>query len=393
MAAHDGQVSREAIERIEGLADAVNAAMRSWLDASLAHAPERDHAMLGRLYDSIYAYLANGGRRMHAISLMLAFRAAGGAPVESILPVAVGFQLFHHYTLVHDDIYDEDFARRGSPTLHAAISAWARQSDLHASSQAKGRRVFFDGESRLGAIGALVQGKIVHALGFASVLSAPFPEDRLLAAIRLLNWHDLYDNAGQMTDVFHEGRDVPEPQQCLKIASLKTSHLFETGAECAAVLAGAGKDTTKALVAWASASAVAYQLKDDLEDLEDASEKGLGRGVGADIVAAKPTYVFAEALRTADPRQRRLLLGQGAGDAPVDVRGVIDCIRATGAIERCRERIDELIASGMAALERVYPPIDEECRRALADFSRYFVSDQYWRRPLLPASNPLSASK
>ncbi|MBC7806119.1 MAG: polyprenyl synthetase family protein, partial [Akkermansiaceae bacterium] len=153
--------------------------LRTFLHARLTQMPARDHPALSLVYDSIYSYLHNGGRRMHAVSVVLAFEACGGTPRTAILPVAAAFQLYHYHTLVHDDIYDEDDHRRGTRTIHRRFADWfAAHSHVSPAAQADG--VFRTDIERRGAIAGWIQGKVVQSLALDALLCAPFACDRLL---------------------------------------------------------------------------------------------------------------------------------------------------------------------------------------------------------------------
>jgi geranylgeranyl diphosphate synthase type I len=273
---------------IDSLVEAVNNEISALLDTNLRQAPARENPGVRRVYDGIYEYLLNSGKRMHAISVILAFRAVGGQQIRQILPVAAGFQLYHYHTLIHDDIYDEDDLRRGLPTFHRAFADWYGSGGASGQGSTK-CRLFLGKEGRAGAVAAFAQGKIVHALALRAIFSARFSAEALNAVVQEVNRHDLTDNAGQLLDVLHEGRLLPEKSECLEIARVKTGRLFAVGVECAARLAAGTESQVKALSGWIEKVATAYQLQDDLSDLDTFSEKGRGRCVGTDLRHIKPT--------------------------------------------------------------------------------------------------------
>jgi geranylgeranyl diphosphate synthase type I len=383
-------------DRIEELAGRVDAAIRAILDRSLESAPGREHPVVRLIHGSIYDYLENGGKRMHGTSVLLAFAAAGGSPIDAILPVAAGFQLYHHHTLVHDDIYDQDSRRRGSPTIHRAFADWFERANGGPRGHAPpGIGIFTSCSGRLGTVAGFIQGKIVHALAFESIAQAPFPASERLAALRALNSHDLGDNASEVIDVVDEGSQVPEPDACLEIARLKTGRLFRVGAETAGRLAGASPGQMSALSDWAGAVSTAYQLQDDLEDLETDSEKGAGRGIGTDLRTCKPTYLLSIALERANAADHRTLCDWIASptDRADDLERIIAAVRATGAVDACREKVAALVAEGRSVLYSTEPPLDPEALALMARFGEYFVSKRYWKRSLPLPRDPLAAGK
>jgi geranylgeranyl diphosphate synthase type I len=375
---------------LDGMVADLNAAMRQLLASSLERAPAVEHPVLGRIYRSASAYAESGGKRMHGGAVVLAFGAVGGGPREAILPVAGALQLYHHHTLVHDDIYDEDGERRGVPTLHRALTdRFARTHPRPPQPpESGGGHVFLGPAERLGAIAGWIQGKVVHAFALDAICRAPFPPGRLLEAIRALNWHDVHDNAGQAMDIFHEGMEIPDPETCIGIARLKTGRLFGVSAELAVLLGRGSSSQARAVVDWAVSSAIAYQLQDDLEDLEEESEKGKGRGVGTDLRTCKPTLVLSLALRQASTAGRRVLEDWIRGRAG-DMGRVISVLRESGATRACRAQVEALVDQATRSLQRAEPALEPGHVERMADFTRYFVSDDYWKRPLAPARHPL----
>jgi geranylgeranyl pyrophosphate synthase len=372
----------------------INGELRRVLDQATRRAPDGDHALIARVYRSLHAYLDNGGRRLHGASQLLAWRSVGGAPADAILPVVAGFQLYHHHTLVHDDIYDDDARRRGSPTIVRAFADWFAAAGESATGA--GDVGLFRGDSeRRGAVAGFAQGKIVHAIAFDAILGAAFAPAELLAAVRALNWHDLHDSAAQMLDVYHEGPRIPRIEGCVEIARKKTGRLFGVGAEVAAQLGKASPGQRAALVEWATALGVAYQLQDDLEDLEHDSEKGMGRGVGTDLRTAKPTLVMALALDRATPCDRRRLedwLTRPGLRAAEHIDEIADIVRSTGAPAACRAHIEAVVAGGAHALATADPALDPAVVPELIALADYGISPAYWRRALPQPRHPFEAS-
>jgi geranylgeranyl diphosphate synthase type I len=377
---------------LAGLIADIDRELRRVLDDATRRAPDRDHALIARVYRSLYAYLDNGGRRLHGASQLLAWRAVGGATTETILPVVAGFQLYHHHTLVHDDIYDDDARRRGSPTIVRAFADWfAAGGEPAGASPGTDEAVFRSDAARRGAVAGFAQGKIVHAIAFDAILGAPLDPAELLAAARALNWHDLHDSAAQMIDVYHEGSRIPRIDGCVEIARKKTGRLFGVGAEVIARLGKASPGQRAALVEWATALGVAYQLQDDLEDLEHDSEKGTGRGVGTDLRTAKPTLVMALALDRASPRDRQRLedwLTRPDLRAAEHIDEIAGIVHATGAPAACRAHIEALVATGARALEAADPALDPAVVPDLIALADYGISPAYWRRALPPPRHP-----
>lgn len=342
--------------------------------------PEHDDPLIGRVYRWMRHYLDIGGKRIHGITVVLAHLACTGRADQAIVAVAAGIQLYHHHTLVHDDIYDEDRYRRGWPTSHIAFaSLFADRHDAR-----PGNPLFVGEDLRRGAITAFAYGKVCRALAGHALLRSDFPAEARLAAATVLDWHDLYDNAAQLKDVGFEGETMPSAEACLANAWLKTGRLYEVCAEIGARLGGATEPQRAALTTWAGQTGIAYQLTDDLEDLNVDSEKGQGRGVATDLLRRKGTYLFALAKTLATGTDRaRLASWQSGIDTGTDPGGIIEILRRCGAIAACRAEVERCLERASTALEAADPAFDAAVVADMVAFSRYGVSPAYWQRRIV----------
>ena len=375
----DSWLSDGAGRELEAIKVAIDEELRAqivWLEAE---GPDHAHPLMSRVYRWFRHYLNSNGRRMHGLAVVLAYRACGGRDLARIYPVAAAFQLYHHHTLVHDDIYDGDDLRRGWPTTHRAFARYLEGAG-YASKIATARSngdLFTTEALRRGTIAAIAYGKIGRALAAHMIGEAAFPAPAVLDVMQALNGHDLFDNAGQLKDVHHEGATTPAPQACLENAWLKTGRLFEVCAYAGARLASGTQSQTGALKTWAGLSALAYQLQDDMEDLVAESEKGQGRGVGRDVAQLKPTYLHAVARTLATGDDAALLGGWRGGDDVTALTEVFDRCGATAAV---RQKIAEVVGEAKRPLAGATLAFDAPDVSLMASFTDYFVSPEYWRR-------------
>lgn len=366
-----------AAARLEGNRTEIDRAIAAQVDWLTQHGPAADDPFIGSIYRWLEHYLHVDGRRFHGLTVILSYRAAGRTDVAAVLPVAAALQLYHHHTLVHDDIYDGDVMRRGLPTSHVHLAGLFQGETTGTSDPTP----FASHGARGGVIAAFAYGKICRALANRAISAGPLDGGRVLTILTMLEEHDLWDNVGQLLDVYHEGSRLPSPEACLHNAWLKTGRLFEVCARAGAVAAGADASITNALVSWARNLAVAYQLKDDLEDTVGDSEKGLGRGVGVDLVALKPTYLLSLANELADGQDRATLSAWLNREQDYTVDEFSALIDRTGARRLTQLKVEEFISAGVAtigALGTVRPDVLAE----VTELNRYAISDEYWRRPL-----------
>ncbi|MBE6478032.1 MAG: hypothetical protein E7Z97_08210 [Propionibacteriaceae bacterium] len=377
------QVSAAAA-RLEDDRIKIDRAISAQIDWLIRNGPLADNPFIGSVYRWMEHYLRVAGQRFHGLTAILSYRAAGGAELAEMLPIAAALQLYHHHTLVHDDIYDGDVLRRGWPTSHVHLASLFDGEQTDATDPTP----FASQSARDGAIAAFAYGKICRALTNRAISSAPLENGHVLTILTMLEEHDLWDNVGQLLDVYHEGRRLPSSETCLHNVWLKTGRLFEVCARAGAVAAGADESIVTALVSWSGNLAVAYQLKDDLEDTVDDSEKGLGRGVGVDLVSLKPTYLLSLANELVDGQDRVTLSAWLNREQNYTIDEFSALIDRTGARRLTQLKAEELVTSGVAAigsLGTVRPDVMAE----IAELSRYAISDEYWRRPL--ASGQLTA--
>jgi farnesyl diphosphate synthase len=204
-----------------------------------------------------------GGKRMRPL-LVYAAGAAFGATVETLDAPAVAVELIHAYSLVHDDLpaMDDDALRRGQPTVHVA----------------------FDEAT------AILAGDALQTLAFSALAEADAP-----AQLRI-DWVQALADAsgvagmcgGQALDIDATGR-TQALAQLQRMHALKTGALIRAAVRMGALAGGADATTLAQLDAFATALGLAFQVRDDLLDIEASSEQ-LGKTAGKDVAQAKSTY-------------------------------------------------------------------------------------------------------
>ncbi len=259
-------------DRLAQYIEAHGPAVEAALDAALP-APE---GPAGRLAEAMRHSLFAGGKRLRPMLVLLASDLCGGSQDEA-LPPACAIEMVHTYSLIHDDLpaMDDDDFRRGRPSCHRA----------------------FDEAT------AILAGDALLTLAF-EILARPPLEDRAAALIG-----ELARGAGaggmlggQMADVVFE-RQEPTPEAVDFIHEHKTAALIAASLRLGARAARAADATIDRLGCVGRAVGLAFQIADDLLDLE-ASSESLGKTAGKDAAQGKVTYpaVYgaAESRRRAD---------------------------------------------------------------------------------------------
>jgi geranylgeranyl pyrophosphate synthase len=305
---------------LEQWLDARRRAVDAALDAFLPRAPHAPSSVCDAMRYSVTA----GGKRLRPMLVLAAAEAvaehgplAADDAVRLAMPAACAVELIHTYSLVHDDLpaMDNDTLRRGRPTAHV---------------------VFGEGMAILSGDGLLTEAFALLARepSEAAVISVAELASRKLAAIAAVA-----DAAGAAGMVGGQAIDLEAAQpgaRPLDADALERMHARKTGAlirgsaAAGAIMAGASPDHRRAIDAYADALGLAFQIVDDILDVEGASAD-LGKTAGKDAAAGKPTYpalfgLDASRRLATDCAERAYsaLAGVGlAGQLPAIVRWVI----------------------------------------------------------------------
>lgn len=216
-----------------------------------------------RLHQAMRHAVLGGGKRLRA-RLVYASGHLFGLPEPALDPAACAVELIHAYSLVHDDLpaMDDDDLRRGKPTVHVA----------------------FDEAT------AILAGDALQAAAYAALAHADWPDAAKLGALQTL-----LAAAGSRGMCGGQQLDMDAAGRSLALTQLQTLHSLKTGALIKAAvlipagLAGADAETSDALAAFADDLGLAFQIRDDILDIEASTEQ-LGKSAGKDIAQSKSTY-------------------------------------------------------------------------------------------------------
>jgi geranylgeranyl pyrophosphate synthase len=243
------------------------AARREEVDRELVRLVPPENAWPERLHKAIRHSLFAGGKRLRPI-LCLAAGEAAGAPAGRLLAPAAGLEMIHTYSLIHDDLpaLDDDDLRRGVPTCHVVF----------------------------GEATAILAGDALLTHGLGTL--ARHPEGGEFAAAKIRVLETVIDAigtrgmiGGQAADLEAEENDNPSEELVLAIHENKTGRLIRASLAVGGILSGAAKDVLRSLEAYGRALGLAFQIKDDLLDVEADSET-LGKAAGKDAAAGKATF-------------------------------------------------------------------------------------------------------
>lgn len=293
------------------------------------------------LYEPVNYILDIGGKRLRPVLTLLATDLFAGTVADSIKP-ALGIEVFHNFTLLHDDIMDNAPLRRGMAAVHEKWSVNA----------------------------AILSGDVMFVQAFTLVTSCK--NEFLRDVLDLFNVTAIEVCEGQQHDMDFESRNDVSIDEYIEMIRLKTSVLVACALKLGAILASASKDDAEKLYDFGLNLGIAFQIKDDILDVfGDAAL--VGKKVGGDILANKKTYLLLKALEDADESQnitlKSWLSKEGSSEK---VEAVTEIFEALSVKEKADEVMDGYYQKSLEALDAIQ--IDAAKKKYLHDFAHGLMS-------------------
>ena len=288
------------------------------------------------LYEPVSYVLSLGGKRIRPLLMLMAYNLYK-EDVELIFSPATGIEVYHNYTLLHDDLMDKAEMRRGKSTVH---KVWNENA-------------------------AILSGDAMLVLAYQFM--AAYPSASLKEVLDLFSMTALEICEGQQMDMEFESRKDVSEAEYLEMIRLKTSVLLACSLKIGAVLAGASQEDADRLYDFGINLGVAFQLKDDLLDVYGNPE-GFGKNIGGDILCNKKTYLLIKAFERADEQQRRALSFWIDADTYVPekkITAVTALYDEIGVKNLCESLMEEYTFRARAALLSV--AVSDERKQALKE--------------------------
>ncbi len=216
------------------------------------------------LYDPISYMLSLGGKRLRPVLVLMANDLFGGEPADA-LAAALAVEVFHNFTLVHDDIMDKADIRRGKATVH---KKWNETVGILS--------------------GDLMMIK-------ATQLLCESPSERLKDLLQVFNQTAVEVCEGQQWDMNFEQEETVSEADYLNMITLKTAVLLGCSLQIGATIAGARDEDAKLMYEFGKKIGIAFQIQDDILDSFGEGDK-VGKKIGGDILANKKTLLLIRAL-------------------------------------------------------------------------------------------------
>ena len=283
------------------------------------------------LYDPVSYVLSLGGKRIRPVLMLMAYNLYR-EDVKSILQPATGIEVYHNYTLLHDDLMDRADMRRGKATVH---------------------KVWNDNV-------AILSGDAMLVLAYQFM--AQCASEKLKDVMDLFSLTALEICEGQQLDMeFEQRKDVKEDEY-IEMIRLKTSVLLAASLKIGAILGGASKEDADALYDFGVNLGLAFQLKDDLLDVYGDPLR-FGKNIGGDILCNKKTYLVIKAFEHANTDQEALLndwFTRETFDPQEKIAAVTRLYNEIGVKALCENRIVEYSKRASESLNRVNVPAENK---------------------------------
>jgi geranylgeranyl diphosphate synthase, type I len=294
------------------------------------------------LYEAVRHLPNAGGKRLRPITAILSAQTVGG-DINEVMPYATALELLHTYTLIHDDILDDDAKRRGVESVH----------------------------KKYGVPFALLAGDTLHSLAFEALGSLEVDPALFREIVLDISRLSTEISEGQYHDMNFEKQRKIEEMDYYHMIERKTATMFEMAAKNGARIAGADPKQVKKLSEAGRLMGLAFQVWDDYLDVAG-DEQNFGKQVFADIIRGKKTLIIVRALDMLDPFDRRKLHDAiRKGDSSKEnIEEIMGYIRKSGAIEWTRDRAKEFSSHARTCLTALP---ENSARNLLMEICAYLV--------------------
>ncbi len=278
------------------------------------------------LYEPIHYILTLGGKRLRPMLTLLAYQMyRGEESIEHILVPALAVEVFHNFTLMHDDIMDKAPIRRGKPTVH---KKWNENV-------------------------AILSGDVMMVRAYDLLLDVD--KDKLADVLKAFNHCAAEVCEGQQWDMNYESRSTVSEEEYLRMIRQKTAVLLGFSLQLGGMLADAPADDCQLLHDFGVNIGTSFQLKDDLLDVY-AEQAKFGKQVGGDIIANKKTFLLIKALGNANATQRSALenwLNKTDFDKEEKVEAVKVLYDELQIRQLTKQKMSEFFALGLQKLQQI----------------------------------------
>ena len=299
------------------------------------------------LFDPIRYTFDLGGKRIRPLLVLMACEMFGGK-IEDAIPAALGIEMFHNFSLVHDDIMDRAPIRRGKPTVYVK---WDPSTAI------------LSGDAML-----------TMAYDYFLKLKDPF---QAIAALEVFSRTAREVCMGQQMDLNFETRPDVNVQDYLEMIRLKTAVLLGASLRIGGIIGGASGEVLNKLYDYGISIGMSFQLRDDLLDVY-ADEGAFGKVPFGDIMTNKKTFLYLTAMELAGS-EAKIILTEYYKDDSLDgdkkVRGILEIFNSLNIKKITEDKIREYHKEAIHVLESA--GIDSDRKKLLFDYTALLAGRSY----------------
>lgn len=295
------------------------------------------------LYDPLRYFLTLGGKRIRPVLTLMATELFGKDPYNS-LNAALAVEVFHNFSLIHDDIMDDAPLRRNKQTVH----------------------------ERWGNNVAILSGDVLLVKAY-QLLAKQDPR-HLADLLYLFNKTAVEVCEGQQMDMDFESRSDVQIPEYIEMIRLKTSVLLGCALEMGAIVADASSEYKRNLYTFGQHIGIAFQIQDDILDLFADPEK-FGKQVGGDVIANKKTLLNLKAWEMADSFKNELSTLATESNLPYKVQRTREIYEELQVRSVCESMMEEHYTIAMHALDQINQP--KEKKAPLVQLADYLMNREH----------------
>ncbi|BDD03370.1 polyprenyl synthetase family protein [Aureibacter tunicatorum] len=296
------------------------------------------------LYDPIHYFMKLGGKRSRPLLALMSY-SLFKEDYKSIMLPAIGLEIFHNFTLIHDDIMDKAPLRRGKETVH---QKWNDNI-------------------------AILSGDVMMIKVYDFFLGVEDPS-KISRVISRFNRTAVEVCEGQQKDMNFESLPTVSETEYLEMIRQKTAVLIGYALELGGILSDADEDSIHYLRQFGEDIGTGFQLMDDLLDVY-ADQSKFGKQVGGDIIENKKTFLLINALNKANPAQREELdkwIAAKDFDKDEKVKAVVEIYNLLGIKELTERKMNEYFDRSFDSLSKI--SASDEAKEPLLRFAKYLIS-------------------
>ena len=285
------------------------------------------------LFEPIKYIMEDGGKRLRPVLTLMAYNLYRD-DIGKALKSAIGFEIFHNYTLLHDDVMDDAELRRGRQTVH---KKW--NSNV-----------------------AILSGDAAAITAYKYIETCEDPY--LRRVIDGFNQVAMDVCKGQQYDMEFETRDDVTEEEYIQMIYLKTSVLIAGSMRHGALIAGAPEHEYKELYDFGGYLGLVFQLQDDYLDVYGDVEE-FGKKIGGDILCNKKTYLLIKAFELASEEDKALLkewVVKEKFNPQEKIKEVTEIYNRSGVKEALRAKVDDYLEKSRIALDKIEVPEERKVR-------------------------------